>query len=153
MQTPRKPSQLKHLNQGGKDGAGEVLRKATQLTSMRWLLCWFHALAKEGNHEEANQKTHHDIYKFCPLRGGRSRWCKFHLEIEERKCGATKADGWVGRKMPLPTENKLVEEAADDRGAVNWIMVLGVCAHVPTSGYPTTTRDQPEKHLGWLLQH
>jgi len=109
-------------------------------------------LLKEGNCEKTNQKTHHDIYKFRPLRGGRSRWYKLHLEIEEKKHGMTKADGWVGREVPPSTENKPVEEAADNGRAVNQSMVLAACPHAPTSGYPRSTRDQPAKHLGWLLQ-
>lgn len=90
------------------------------------------------------------IYKFCPLRGRRSKWCKLHLETEEKMYDEIRADAWGGRKMPVSPENNLGAETVDN---VDWNSALIVCPQPPTSPYPKTSRNQSAKHLRWLHQH
>lgn len=54
----RKPAQLRLTNWGGKDGSGEVLRRVTQLTSMRDCSADSMLLLKEGNCEKIKLKIH-----------------------------------------------------------------------------------------------
>lgn len=79
----RKPAQLRLTNWGGKDGSGEVLRRATQLTSTRDCSADSMLLLKEGNWEKTKLKIHHlqilttqrEKVQMTPFRDRREKAC------------------------------------------------------------------------------